>query len=232
MTGLNYRGEKVTAADQLRDFFSQLIPLGLKDAVARLPGMEKTGNEDVSILESLAKSFGIGIKRASPVIDAHGIARDWMKGKGMPPDTGTYPASPYARLRNALEDNNTEAATSAYQALLRDKTAPDIIKGLHLSLTKPFTRSKEMDKAMLRELSQRDRETILRAQQARKTILLRFNSMRQSAEARKVEQEAARRRSRSSAQPQASSRSLPQAMNERRLNMIAQYLRPAYSGAA
>lgn len=176
-----YKGQKVTGTDQLRDAASSVIPIGLRNAAVRLPGLSQVGDPDKSLAEEAVSSLGVKTNRASPIIDAHRIAHDWRQRQpGYKVDTGTYPPSQYARLRNALEDKNTVAARRAYQDLLTTSRPEAIAKGLRMSLTKPFTSNRAGDQLMMRQLSADDRQTVKDAQSRRQEILLRFYQLPKS----------------------------------------------------
>jgi len=194
-TGMNFKGQKVTGEDQLRDAASTVIPMGLRNAAARIPALSKVGDPDKSIGEEAISSLGLKTNRDSPTIDAHRIAHDWMKTQpDYKEDTGTYPASPYRRLENALEDKNDQAALSAYVELLRSEPQNKVVRGFHMSLTKPFTKSRAGDNLMLEQLPTRDAETVRSAKELRSDILQRFADLRDTAAASIVEQQAEKRR--------------------------------------
>ncbi len=194
-TGMNYKGQKVTGMDQLRDLASTPIPIGLRNAAARLPGLSKVGDPDKSLGEELVSSGGLKTNRASPIIDAHRIAHDWMRSQPeFKEDTGTYPPSQYARLRNALEDNNQKAALSAYMELLKGADNPNaVVRGFHASMTKPFTKSRQGDMMMMQQLAPADAATVQQAREVRSQILQRWSDLRETPAASVVQQQAAHR---------------------------------------
>jgi hypothetical protein len=177
-TGTNYRGQKVGTAQALKDAATTLIPLGLKNVAAMIPGLNEVGDKETSWPQQAMQNIGVKVQRASPIIDAHQIAHDWMqKQPDYKEDTGSYPTSVFRPLQNALEDKNTAAAQRAYRDLLSTTKPEAIAKGMYLSLSKPFTKSKAGDALMLQQLSKPDQATMRAAQSERQRILQAFKAM-------------------------------------------------------
>lgn len=194
-TGLNYRGQKVSTGQAVKDVATMPIPLGLKNVAAVIPGLHDVGERETSWGSQAAQNIGVKVNRASPVIDAHRIAHDWMRNQpNYKEDTGTYPSSPYRQLQNALEDKNKEGALRAYRELLKTKSKDKIQDGMELSASHPFTKSQDGDALMMKQLSGDDLATVKEAVQRRKDVLRSFNDLRRDARAHVIEQDSLRKR--------------------------------------
>ena len=191
LTGRNYRGEKVTTTQQLAELATRPLPIN----IASLPGVRDltaTGHANpVNWWEQMMGTFGVHVKRASPTTDAFTLAEDWKSSKGIPADTGSYPASRYASLRYALEDQDYDQAKAAVEDLIdqerklhpqyttwfnqgRASAIEKISKGFKQSLTHPWTGSKENDAMFLKSLSPEDKAKVTAADQSRKVLYQRF----------------------------------------------------------
>ena len=194
LTGRNYRGEKVTPTQQWAELATRPLPIN----VAALPGVRDltaTGHANpVHWWEQMMGTFGVHVKRASPTTDAFDLATAWKDKIGIPPDTGSYPASRYATLRYALEDQDYDQAKVAMEDLIaqerklhpqyttwfnqgRASALEKISKGFKQSLTQPWTGSKTNDRMFLQSLSSEDRAKVTAADQSRKVLYQRFLKM-------------------------------------------------------
>jgi hypothetical protein len=121
--GMNWRGERITPTDALRDAAVSWVPISMK----WMPGVSEALKDisptqrymDVSNFQQFLLSQGIQIRRGSPIADAYKLAHEWNQNlpKDDPfkakDDTGTYPVSEFQPIRYALEDNDDEKAYAA-----------------------------------------------------------------------------------------------------------------------
>jgi len=107
-TGRNYRGEKVTDLEVVRDIATKAIPISMRaiPALSRLADPDKT----TSAWENFMSSNGITVSRDSPINQVYPLIQKWKSKSGEPVDRGTYPQSPYLPIRYALEDGDKEKA--------------------------------------------------------------------------------------------------------------------------
>jgi len=144
-TGLNYRGEKVGAAETLGELLTGYIPI-MARAIPGLRELTSTGkNNPVSPLEQLAGSLGVRVSRYSPISETYRLAGDWMDKEGMAKDRGSYPISKYQKLRYSLEDGDLNEAKLAYEELKKEMKPDQITRGFKESVNHPFTGSKTSD---------------------------------------------------------------------------------------
>lgn len=174
LTGLNYRGEKVSATDTMEELLAQYIPI-----TARwIPGVKELTQTSkarpVSPLEEFAGSMGMHVSRYSPITEIYKLASKWKDESGSVKDTGTYPVSKYQQLRYALEDGDLDRAKEEYDKLLVDATARKIREGFHSSVNHPFTGTKESDRAFVDSLSDEDKALYELALDKRAQIIQRF----------------------------------------------------------
>lgn len=179
VTGVNYRGEKVTFMETLGELLATYIPI----TVRWLPGLKNltrtSQNRPVSPLEEFAGTMGIRISRYSPVTEIYKLASEWNEKRGLPKDRGTYPISKYQQLRYALEDGDLERA-----AMERDKLVESgmslsaIAKGFRESIHHPFTGSNATDAEFRKTLNEHDQLLYDAAIAKRKEIMIKFNALR------------------------------------------------------
>src|SRR5262249_39950689 len=185
-SGLNYRGEKVTAGETLTQLLGKFIPITLRQIPGLRSLVETSRANPVSPLEQLAGSLGLKISRASPINDVYGLAHEWAQAKGLPADRGSYPVSKYQQLRYALEDNDMEKARDEYlklvgdelkQGRLPDEAAGRVGKGFKLSVNHPFTGTKEHDEDFADSLKGDDKALYDLAVQRREDLLDRMKDL-------------------------------------------------------
>lgn len=176
-TGLNYRGEKVTALDTMGELLAGYIPITAR----QLPGLreltETSRNTPVTPLQQLAGSLGLRISRYSPISETYKLASDWKDSQKLPKDSGSYPVSKYQQLRYALEDGDMDRAKAQYDELLKTMPAGKIATGFAESINHPFTGSKASDDKFSKSLTGYDREMYDLAIRTRKQILSAFRTM-------------------------------------------------------
>lgn len=190
-TGQNWRGEKVTTGDTLKEFLTKFIPISGR----WIPGMkqlvEKTatgGARTVSPFEEFLSSQGIQVARHSPASAAYDLAHKYKVAQGIKEDVGTYPVSKYQQLRYALEDDDMKRANEEAEKLLaeektkvpffnRSVAVRKLQTAFQHSLEQPWTKSREMDQDFIKSLKPDDRAKVVKAEQERQAIARRFATM-------------------------------------------------------
>lgn len=177
LTGLNYRGEKVSFKDTMEELMAKYIPITARS----LPGIRQltatSRQSPISPLEQLAGSFGLKISRASPITDTYAKASEWMEKTGVPKDKGSYPISKFQQLRYALEDGDMDKAQTELDKLRADASVKNLESAFHASLYHPFTKSTAMDSQFSRSLNPKDRAVYDLAKTKRLEIASRFGSL-------------------------------------------------------
>lgn len=178
ITGLNYRGEKVSPLDTLTELLAGYIPITAR----QIPGLrsltETSRQSSTTPLEQLAGSLGLRISRYSPISETHKNASAWMDAQKMPRQKGSYPVSKFTQMRYALEDGDMDLAMTHYRELLKTEKALKLYNGFEESLMKPFTGSLDNDQKFAASLSGYDRELYNLAKRRRAEIWIRFIKMR------------------------------------------------------
>lgn len=169
-TGRNYRGEKISFTQEMRDIATRWIPISFQNSPLSKTISGTASANPISVWEQLLSTSGLQVKRASDINDAYALARDWKKKAGKPEDTGTYPVSKYQALRYALEDRNLAAARTEYEKLTKEEPSVKVINGFRSSLTKAYAGSRADDKAFIASLSGKDKETVNRANVQRREM--------------------------------------------------------------
>lgn len=177
-TGLNYRGEKVTATETMTELLAGYIPLTAR-SIPGLRDLTESGKRSpVTPLQQLAGSLGLRISRYSPISETYKLAGDWMEKQKLPKDRGSYPVSKYQQLRYALEDGDLDRAAGAYNELIKTEDPSKIIQGFQASVNHPFTQSRAMDEQFSQTLKGYDKERYEQALRTRQNILGAFDEMR------------------------------------------------------
>ncbi len=187
----NYRGEKVTYTDQVKDMASMFIPLTLRANPVYRSLLDNGGGQSVSPWQQLMGSMGIHISRNSPIAESYKLAGDFKKALSdedkqkynVAEDKGVYPTSQYQQLRYALEDGDTAKAASEYEKL-KEAHGAKIVDGFHASLFHPFTGSQRLDAVMLEKATPEQRAMVELARHSRQQIWQSFNTLRQQAAAK------------------------------------------------
>jgi hypothetical protein len=173
VSGVNYRGEKASGVDVLKDMASGIVPLTLQPFTRGLS--QTTKNNPVSVWQQLAGAMGVHVGRISPINEAYKLASDWKEKQGIPKDRGVYPTSKYQQLRYALEDNDLEKAKAEFTKLKADvKDKSKVAPGFSESLNHPFTDTKQNDEKMRASLSPEDKAKFDAAVKRRQEIWSRF----------------------------------------------------------
>lgn len=179
ISGVNWRGEKVDAADVLKETATKAIPASLKF----LPGVSSadewgTGRRSTtSHFEQFLTSQGIKVGRASPLTAAYELARDYKKAIGKEDKEGSYPVSKFQQLRYALEDGDTEKAKAELATLAKDENPGKLARGLHSALFHPWTGSHRSDMEFKASLSPADLAKVEKAEAHRKAIWADFQKL-------------------------------------------------------
>jgi P-loop containing NTP hydrolase pore-1/C-terminal domain on Strawberry notch homologue len=195
LTGKNFRGEKISFTDGLRDIATRAIPIWI-NAMPGVRNLSTTGqNTPIDWWEQFLGTMGLQIKRRSPYFEAYKLAGEYRRTLGDKEDTGTYPVSRYQQLRYALEDGDLKRAKSEADKLIeeerrahpgaertwfnigREAAVKKIAQGFHQSLMRPWTKTKEMDVDFMKSLSPADRATVLKAIKQRELIWRRFSGV-------------------------------------------------------
>lgn len=178
LTGLNYRGEKVTLKDTLEELMAGYIPITAR-WIPGLRQLTQTGRQSpVSPLQELSGSLGLRVSRYSPISETYKTAAKWMDKQGMERPKGSYPVSQYQQLRYALEDGDLNKAREEYLKL--KQTQPNLKKlrlGFRQSIFHPFTQSQAIDKKFSKTLTGYDKELYDLAVQIRKNIARSFDKV-------------------------------------------------------
>lgn len=177
MTGRNWRGEKVTALDTLAEAATSGIPIPLREA----PGLRQltttSKNSPISPMESLLGSVGLHINRYSPISETYKLADQFKKAQGIPENTGSYPPSKYAALRNALDDADMTTANLEKQKLEAASDPDAVGKGFTKSVNHPFTGKASLEDKFRNSLQGDDRKMYDAAVARRALILDRFDQL-------------------------------------------------------
>lgn len=175
-TGKNYRGEKVTFSDSMRDVATKWIPISTR-WIPDIRNLTATGkNATVSPWEEFLGSVGLLIQRESDINDAYKLAGKFKRAQNIPEDTGVYPVSKYQQLRYALEDGDHAKARAALQHLIEDHGQLDakLVDGFKASLFHPFTGTLQLDQKFKESLDEKGKATVEAAVKARQTAWLEF----------------------------------------------------------
>lgn len=177
VTGTDYRGQKISAGETTKQLLQQPIPISIR-------GFLGLGRQSLSGWEQLASAVGLRISRYSASSDVFDLAKDWMKNNPDPKvqkrleiqQHSVFPESEYKPLRNALNDNNFNAAKEAYQELLKTKTPTQVYKAL--SHPHPFTGKSSDEIKFVNSLKPEQRRIYNQALRERREVLIKFNQMR------------------------------------------------------
>lgn len=183
LAGVNWRGEKVGAADVLKETATKAIPASLKF----LPGFSEadawgTGHRaTTSHFEQLLTAQGLKVGRDSPLTDAYKLADDYKKSVLKLNDKGgTYPVSKFQQLRYALEDGDEKKAKAEFAALSKDETPAKLARGFRSSIFHAWTGSRASDHDFKASLSPQDLAKVDKAEAHRQDIWEAFQKIHSS----------------------------------------------------
>ncbi len=186
-TGRNWRGEKTTKWETLKELLAKFIPISAR----ALPGAKwveaqtTTGaHSPIAPFEEFMAAQGIRVSRVSKINEAYKLAAEYMDKHGQGTNDGSYPVSQYQKFRYALEDGNVEQARKEAEKLIKNATfdpenpvksaaksehdaRAKVARGFQASVFHHWTKDADMDKAFIQSLSPADRATVLKAMQAR-----------------------------------------------------------------
>lgn len=176
-SGRNWRGEKIDTLDVFKNWVSKVIPM----SVRWIPGikqladsLESGGGRTVGTVEQFLGSLGIQVSRHSEISDAYKLANDYKHAQGVKEDVGTYPVSPYQKLRYALEDGDLKAAKAEMEKLT-EGGEKDISRGFKQSLFHPFTgKDKEFEQGFRDSQDANGQKAIESAEENRRRIWDRY----------------------------------------------------------
>ena len=191
--GQNYRHEKTSISDAISDIFSGMVPgpfmafarylteqapAPVQKAIKDLPGTAR--NNSISPLEQILSSTGLQVHRFSPINNVYPIADKWIKANypELRDGKSTFPVSKFQQLRYALEDNDTQKAQREVENLKAAGFSDEKInKGFKLSMTHPWTGSKELDQEFYKAQDDDSKRVIDAGNERRKAILERFQNL-------------------------------------------------------
>ena len=150
LTGRDWRGQKRSGLQQVRDAVFTAVPLPIR------PLVDKEATE-VSSAQQIMSAMGVRTRRHSDIIKTRILGHEWQKKMGKENPDESYPPSKYLKLKNALEDNDTAGAKKAYGELLKTMTKDKIDKGYMESLLRPFSGSKVTEAQFIKSLNAEQR---------------------------------------------------------------------------
>ncbi len=200
LTGSNWRGEKITPAEALAEFFAKILPISARwvPGIRWLQEHTATGRaRTITPFQEFLTSQGIQVSRYSPLADAYELANKWETDQGHNEDRGTYPVSKYQQLRYALEDADFPRAREEVQKMAGDvKLKPGEVEaakesgiseqqlravrataGLHQSIFRPWTGSRAQDVKFKESLDDIDRVKVEHAEAWRLELWRRFMAL-------------------------------------------------------
>lgn len=183
-TGTDWRGQKVTTGQTLKELAMQPIPLTLR-------GLFGVGNSPLSGWEQLAGSAGLKISRYSAVTDVMKMASNFKKNSTDPKiqaqlaqsEKTVHPTTVTKSLRDALHKNDLGDFEKAYKQLLSEgKTDKDIDKLMRPNGSdfrpKPFTGSYKTERLFVDSLTEPQRKIYEKAVEERRDLYSKFQNMR------------------------------------------------------
>lgn len=173
-SGRNYRGERITFTEEMRDMATRWIPLYFQNTplVKKISGTSQ--NSPISMWEQFVSASGLQTKRYSPIQDVTQMAKDWSKKQGVPEDRSSYQASKYTAMRYALEDGDLKRARNEYVNLIKDYPAVKIVKGFKQSVQKTYTDNQLNDLKFFKSLDAEGKKKFAEAHVLKSQILNNF----------------------------------------------------------
>jgi hypothetical protein len=173
-TGTDWRGNKVTAGQTLKQLAQQPIPL-----IAR--PLAGTANTPLTGLEQLAGDIGLKISRYSAQSEVRKLAHQWMANSTNPKlraeeerfQKESFGDSDYKPLREALINNDTKAFKEAYQKLLETKDASLIARTMNNP--KPLSGAAARETAFRNSLTPDQKILYEQAKKEQAELRLKFN---------------------------------------------------------
>jgi len=182
--GTNWRGEKVTPMEIVKDFILKPVPMSLRGVpgIRDLRNMLSSERSTLSPGEEMTSSAGVQIARRSPINDAYKLADNFKRTRlNEEANRGTFEPSPYRFLKAYLEDGNLEAARKEVRSLVRDQKIPPqiLMRSVKQSIYRPWTGSSAKDEAFMKSLNREDYKKILKANATRDAMWRRFEIITQ-----------------------------------------------------
>lgn len=185
-SGRNWRGEQVGSLSAITDLIAGATPMIAQGYLGQVPGLDKVfgtqRNNTVSPFETALGALGVKVSRYSPIQEMKAQGHEFVKNNpdkfGIKP-SAAYPPSPYRPLEFALEDANSDAAYTEYQKLIsQPKSSPgSVLKGLQISVKRPFTGSTGADIAFRASLDAHDKALFDAAKQRQAVLIQRYFEM-------------------------------------------------------
>lgn len=191
LTGIDYRGRKVSAAETTKELLAQPVPLTIRGFTGLSPNT-------LSGMEQLMGSLGLRISRFSPQMDVRELV---TKFKETSPDPKLKAeverqekevfASVYEDLRRAIQIGDPASIRKEYEKLTPIRTPKQINAALKPWTggtvnpqtfavaprhTKPFTGSRETEAKFIKSLTPDERETYNQAIEERKRLYQVFRN--------------------------------------------------------
>ncbi len=180
ISGTDWRGNKVTAGQTLKEAVQQPIPLGLRPLFG-------TANSPLSGWEQLAGAAGLKISRYSAQSEVRKLAHKWMADSKDPKilaaekayQKSTFPDSDYKPLREALINNDLKTAQQEYQKLLETKK-PDLVQRT-FNHPRAFSGSAARERAFKQSLSPENQKLYDQALKEQSELKAKFFKMKAQA---------------------------------------------------
>jgi hypothetical protein len=192
LTGVDYRGRKISAANTTKELAAQPLPLSIR-------GFTGLGNSTLSGMEQLAGALGLRISRYSPMMDMHDMIVDFKKGSDDPKLKADVElqeqevfASPYEKLRSALHNGDLKSARKEYDKISATRTPEQIDRAMKpwtggtvnrttLAVSprkpKPFTGSAAAEAKFVKQLTPDQKKTYQKALAERTAFYDTFQQM-------------------------------------------------------
>lgn len=184
-TGRDWRGQKITVGETLKEAAKAPIPLTARGFM----GVDKSPLKD---WEQLAGAVGLKIMRYSPQNEVGKMFQDWKSKSENPKlvaeaeqdEAQTFAPSIYSDLRQALEKDDWQAGSEAYNKLMETKTPAQVKRVMNPTSVDPGTGAsrdrllpKKLEREFLGSLSDEDREVYEDAKRHRKLMYQRFQRL-------------------------------------------------------
>lgn len=175
LSGVDYRGQKVTAGDTTKELLQQPIPISVRGFL----GVGKSSG--LAAWEQLAGAVGLRISRYSYADDIYPLVEKWKKNN---PDQKiqeqyeqhkreTAPTSVYRPMRDALSRDDMEKAKEEYTKLLQTHTERQISHAMRPKQG-AFTGSGKTEAAFKESLTEEQRATYDKAIKEREDLYQKF----------------------------------------------------------
>ncbi len=177
LSGTDWRGNKVTRGETLKQLAQAPIPLGARPFTG-------TANSPLTGLEQLAGTVGIKISRYSAQSEIRKLAHQWA-GKSKDPkiqaqearfQKETFGDSDYKPLREALINNDDKTAQQEYQKLLQTKDRSLIARTMNHP--KPFSGAAAHETAFKNSLNAEQKILYAQALKEQADLRAKFNRLK------------------------------------------------------